>query len=102
MVKFVSRGCTTTSDAYLTPGIQEYIKGFLGGFDKVKLSVSKKGISFFVREQLCFLRLVFLVFSFIFFSLSKRHSLVTPAKERNRVSRTSMFFSCKAMVDWRE
>ena len=33
MIKAVPRGLTTTADAYLTPHVQRYIKGFFAGFD---------------------------------------------------------------------
>ena len=33
MVKIVPRGFTTTADAYLTPGIRQYVAGFCAGFD---------------------------------------------------------------------
>lgn len=32
MIKAVPRGLTTTADAYLTPKVQEYLKGFASGF----------------------------------------------------------------------
>lgn len=32
MVRVTSRGYTACADAYLTPHIREYIKGFAGGF----------------------------------------------------------------------
>lgn len=34
MVKIVPRGYTACADAYLTPSIQRYIKGFSSGFDE--------------------------------------------------------------------
>ena len=40
MMKAVPRGLTTTADAYLTPKIQEYIKGFVSGFDTSTQSLS--------------------------------------------------------------
>jgi 5-oxoprolinase (ATP-hydrolysing) len=33
MIKIVPRGTSTTADSYLTPCIQNYIKGFVDGFD---------------------------------------------------------------------
>src|SRR4051812_27827761 len=33
MIKIVPRGTSTTADAYLTPGIQTYLKSFFSGFD---------------------------------------------------------------------
>lgn len=34
MIKIVPRGTSTTADSYLTPCIQNYIKGFVDGFDE--------------------------------------------------------------------
>lgn len=34
MVKMVPRGTSTTADAYLTPGIKEYLNSFFSGFDE--------------------------------------------------------------------
>ncbi|RUP51273.1 hypothetical protein BC936DRAFT_149081 [Jimgerdemannia flammicorona] len=34
MIKIVPRGTSATADAYLTPAIQEYIRGFVSGFDQ--------------------------------------------------------------------
>lgn len=34
MIKIVPRGTSATADAYLTPAIQEYIRGFVSGFDE--------------------------------------------------------------------
>jgi hypothetical protein len=34
MIKIVPRGTSATADAYLTPCIQKYIKGFVDGFDE--------------------------------------------------------------------
>jgi 5-oxoprolinase (ATP-hydrolysing) len=32
MIKMISRGMSATADAYLTPVVKEYIKGFQAGF----------------------------------------------------------------------
>lgn len=32
MIKMISRGMSATADAYLTPVVQNYIKGFQSGF----------------------------------------------------------------------
>jgi 5-oxoprolinase (ATP-hydrolysing) len=50
MVKIVPRGITASVDAYLTPGIQQYIRGFYSGFDENLSKAStkhEKAFSFF-------------------------------------------------------
>lgn len=34
MIKIVSRGTSSTADAYLTPCIKKYVDGFISGFDE--------------------------------------------------------------------
>lgn len=46
MIKIVPRGMSAMSDAYLTPCIQRYIKGFFSGFDKDILDYNKVKVEF--------------------------------------------------------
>jgi 5-oxoprolinase (ATP-hydrolysing) len=44
MIKIVSRGTSTSADAYLTPGIRDYMQSFFSGFDAGMLStINGKG-----------------------------------------------------------
>ncbi|KAI5481244.1 5-oxoprolinase [Pseudohyphozyma bogoriensis] len=43
MIRIVSRGTSTTADAYLTPVLQKYIDGFFGGFDESLRQGAKEG-----------------------------------------------------------
>lgn len=47
MVRLVPRGQTSCVDAYLTPLIQEYVKGFISGFDE---GIQNVNISFMMSD----------------------------------------------------